>query len=302
MFNAPLVSLVLVATSLKSSCGFHVVQQQQQQQQYHSSLSTTSKKSLLLSSLSLTREHQQYYDDYNVDNADNIAASTTRTTTTRTTNTNTNTNTRRDLLSRVGTSAAAAAFSLFLVGDGGDSYTAFAFDGSGASASAGYAPATKAEKKKRFKERIVEDVKDFNELGEAIMIDNKGVTTTSLDKKPEWVNFFITFQRREPDEVGRTYAALVDLRGLPTKKSNEFEGGGGLLLANTFTKAGKPPDNTPAVKSFLKLSKTFDAIQDAGKAGDAAKAKKAYLKTSELLSQYLTDVELPGDLKDPLYN
>ena len=136
-------------------------------------------------------------------------------------------------------------------------------------------------------------MKDFNKLGQAI---ENGET-----KGPAWVNFFITFQRREADEVGRTYAALVDLRGLPTKKANEFEGGGGLLLANTFTKPGKPPDNTPAVKSFLKLSKTFDAIEKAGSAGDVAKAKAAWTKTSELLSQYLVDVDLPGDLKDPRY-
>jgi hypothetical protein len=170
---------------------------------------------------------------------------------------------------------------------------AIAFDGSGASVSAGYSPATKAEKKKQFKERIVADIKDFNKLGQAI---DKGETSG-----PAWVNFFITFQRREPDAVGRTYAAMVDLRGLPTKKANEYEGGDGLLLANTFTKPGKPPDNTPAVKSFQKVSKTFDAIEAAGKSGDAAKAKTAWLKTSELLSQYLTDVELSGDLKDPIY-
>jgi len=197
--------------------------------------------------------------------------------------------TRRDLFDRTSKGAVAAAALLGL----STPRAASAFDGSGASASAGYSPATKAEKKKKFQERIVADVKDFNTLGQAI---DKGET-----QGPAWVNFFILFQRREPDEVGRTYAALADMRGLPTKKSNEFEGGGGLLLANTFTKQGKPPDNTPAVKSFLKLSKTFDAIEAAGKAGDAKKAKTAWVKTSEMLSQYLSDVELPGDLKDALY-
>ncbi len=196
--------------------------------------------------------------------------------------------TRRDVLNCLGTTTVAG-LSLLLTGN----EPAFAFDGSGASASAGYNPASKAEKKRGYKERIVADIKDFNRLGQAI---DQGTT-----EGPAWVNFFITFQRREPDAVGRTYAALVDLRGLPTKKANEFEGGDGLLLANTFTKPGKPPDNTPAVKSFLKVSKTFDAIQAAGKAGDATKAKTAYLKTSELLSQYLADVEMPSDLKDPIY-
>ena len=194
--------------------------------------------------------------------------------------------TRRDLLNCLGTTTFAG-LSLLLT------EPAFAFDGSGASASAGYNPSTKAEKKRGYKERIVADIKDFNTLGQAI---DKGTTDG-----PAWVSFFITFQRREPDSVGRAYAALVDLRGLPTKKKDEFEGGDGLLLANTFTKAGKPPDNTPAVKSFKKVSTTFSAIEAAGKAGDAGKAKAAWLKTSELLSQYLTDVELPGDLKDPIY-
>ena len=169
-----------------------------------------------------------------------------------------------------------------------------AFDGTGSSAYAGRTPATKAELKKAYRSRVVADVKDFMVLGKAI---SAGET-----EGPAWVNFFITFQRREPDAVGRTYAALVDLRGLPTKKANEYEGGDGLLLANTYTKAGKPPDNTPAVKSFLKLSKTFDAIEAAGKNGNASKAKEEWTKTSALLSQYLTDVELPGDLSDPIYN
>jgi len=169
-----------------------------------------------------------------------------------------------------------------------------AFDGTGSSAYAGRTPATKAELKKGYRSRVVADVKDFMTLGKAI---SAGET-----EGPAWVNFFITFQRREPDAVGRTYAALVDLRGLPTKKSNEYEGGDGLLLANTYTKAGKPPDNTPAVKSFLKLSKTFDAIEAAGKNGNASKAKEEWTKISALLSQYLTDVELPSDLSDPIYN
>ena len=87
--------------------------------------------------------------------------------------------------------------------------------------------------------------------------------------------------------------------GFANQEIQQIEGGDGILLANTFTKRGKPPDITLVVKSFLKLSKTFDAIEAAGKTGDAAKAKNVLLKMSEFLSQYLTDVELPGDLKDP---
>lgn len=173
------------------------------------------------------------------------------------------------------------------------SFPALAFDGSGASASAGYSPASKAEKKKKYSTRVIADVQDFIRLGQAI---DKGET-----KGPAWVNFFITFQRKEPDTVGRMYAGLTDLRGIPTKKSNEYEGGDGLLLANTYTKPGKPPSNTAGVKSFTKLSKTFDAIEIAGKQGDVTKAKNSWLITSELLSQYLADVELPSDINDPLY-
>ena len=264
MFRISAVCLVLLAaTFLESSHGFYL------------SPHTTSRVAdlSLPTSLGFAKSHKGSFSA-NDDIFDDAAAATT---------------TRRDILNHLGTTSVVAGLSLLVTGI----EPALAFDGSGASASAGYSPATKAEKKKKFKERIVADVKDFNKLGQAI---DKGDS-----QGPSWTNFFIIFQRREPDEVGRTYAALVDLRGLPTKKSNEFEGGDGLLLANCFTKPGKPPDNTPAVKSFLKLSKTFDAIEAAGKNGDAAKAKNAFLKTSELLSQYLTDVELPGDLKDPIY-
>eukprot|EP00587_Corethron_hystrix_P009828 CAMPEP_0113313452 /NCGR_PEP_ID=MMETSP0010_2-20120614/9871_1 /TAXON_ID=216773 ORGANISM="Corethron hystrix, Strain 308" /NCGR_SAMPLE_ID=MMETSP0010_2 /ASSEMBLY_ACC=CAM_ASM_000155 /LENGTH=222 /DNA_ID=CAMNT_0000169469 /DNA_START=22 /DNA_END=687 /DNA_ORIENTATION=- /assembly_acc=CAM_ASM_000155 len=141
---------------------------------------------------------------------------------------------------------------------------AAAFDGSGASASAGYNPSSTAQKMQNYKDRIVADVKDFNALGEAIA---KGRT-----EGKEWVNFFIEQQRREADSVGRVYAALADLRGIRTK-GGEFEGGDGILLANLFTKKGKPPDNTPAVKSFKKLRPAFDYIAAAGEKGDAAKAK-----------------------------
>jgi hypothetical protein len=84
-------------------------------------------------------------------------------------------------------------------------------------------------------------------------------------------------------------------------KKEEFEGGDGMLLANTFTKAGKPPDNTPAVKSFKKLLLTFDAIEAAGKKGDAKKALVEWEKTKVLLEAFLSDVELPSSLEDPIY-
>jgi hypothetical protein len=157
------------------------------------------------------------------------------------------------------------------------------------------APATKAELKKGWKVRVAADVRDFNSLGQAIVVDGQ-------TEGKAWINFFIAFQRREPDDVGRTYAALADLRGIPVpKKRNEYEGGDGLLLANSFTKAGKPPDNTAAVKSFKKLAPAFDSIEAAGKKGDATKAKAEWEKTKVLFSQYLADVEMPSSLDDPLY-
>lgn len=188
---------------------------------------------------------------------------------------------------------AALATPAFLGLLANPSSSAWAFDGSGSSALAGYNPSTKAEKVKAYKQRVIADVQDFNVLGDAI---TKGET-----EGRSWVNFFIQFPRKEPDELGRSYAALVDLRGLPTKKKYEYEGGDGLLLATSFTKAGKPPENTPAVKSWNKLFKTFDAIEAAGKKGDVAKAKTEWENTKVLLEAYLRDVELPGDLKDPIY-
>lgn len=193
---------------------------------------------------------------------------------------------RRDCVGRI-LSTAAVCWS--------GSSAAQAFDGTGSSAYSGMNPSTKAELKKSWRERIAADVKDFKALGQAI---DRGET-----EGKEWINFFIQFQRREADGVGRTFAALADLRGVPVpKKKDEYEGGDGLLLANTFTKAGKPPDNTPAVKSFRKLAPAFDTIEAAGKKGDASKAKAEWGKTKVLFFQYLADVEMPSDLNDPIYN
>ena len=74
-----------------------------------------------------------------------------------------------------------------------------------------------------------------------------------------------------------------------------------MLLANTFTKAGKPPDNTPAVQAFKKTIRVFDPIEEAGKKGDVSKAKAEFEKAKPILSAYLESVEMPGDLNDPLY-
>lgn len=107
---------------------------------------------------------------------------------------------RRQLLGGFGVSAATA------IGLASAPLPSQAFDGSGSTAYAGRSPATKAELKRQYQERVVADVRDFNVLGDAI---RKGETEGNA-----WVTFFIQFQRREPDSVGRTYAALVDLRGI----------------------------------------------------------------------------------------
>ena len=167
MSNASFVCLYLLAVALlKPCCGFQVRQQQLK-------LPYLTRSFLLASSSSSTQEN-------------NDARNTI-------TPVGTKTASRRDLLRSFGTNSAAVAFSL-LVNEGYSSQPAFAFDGSGASVSAGYSPVTKAEKKKKFQERVVADVSDFNTLGKAI---DKGDT-----QGPEWVNFFILFQRREPDGRG----------------------------------------------------------------------------------------------------
>lgn len=197
---------------------------------------------------------------------------------------------RRELFGGIVTTAAAAIVLAT------EPQQAGAFDGSGSSAYAGQSAATKAELKKSYQKRIAADVRDFNSLGAALSTGDKSVKESSA-----WVFFFTNQVRRDADASGRTYAALADFRGLPTPDPNKFEGGDGYLLANTFTKSGKPPDNTPAVKSFNALSKAFDPIRVAGTKGDVAKAKIAWEKASKLFPNFLLDVEMSGDLADPTY-
>ena len=163
-----------------------------------------------------------------------------------------------------------------------------AFDGTGSSAYAGKNAASKAELKKSYQTRIIADVKDFKALGTAIL---NGETEGRA-----WGNFFIEFQRREPDENGRAYAAQVDLVG------NKDLSGCGTLLAGSYAKPGKPADGLPSTKAYNAVAKAFDPIKVAGKKGDAAKAKSTWLKAGELLSAYLETVELPSSLSDPLYD
>ena len=162
-----------------------------------------------------------------------------------------------------------------------------AFDGTGSSAYSGRTPASKSELLKGYKDRVTADVRDFNALGKAI---DRGETDGDA-----WVNFFIEFQRREPDSVGRTYAGLVDLIGIKDVS------GCGILLASSFTKPGKPSEGTPAVKQFNSIAKVFEPIKAAGKKGDAVKAKAAWVKAGDSLSKYLEVVDLPSNLADPIY-
>ena len=110
-----------------------------------------------------------------------------------------------------------------------------------------------------------------------------------------WVSFFIEIQRREPDSVGRTYAALADLIGLKDYS------GCGTLLAASYAKPGKPSDGLPSVKKYNAMAKAFEPIKAAGKKGDVGKAKAAWVKAGELLTEYLEAVELPPSLLDPIY-
>ncbi|CAB9506014.1 expressed unknown protein [Seminavis robusta] len=163
-----------------------------------------------------------------------------------------------------------------------------AFDGGGSSAYSGRTPLEKAAKQKSYRDRIVADVKDFNTLGAAI-------ETGEVDGDA-WVGFFIPYQRREPDSVGRTYAALLDLIGV--EKSG---GGAALLLATTYAKPNKPPNNLPQYKKYESLLQNFNGIKAAGKAGEAKKAQKEWSKAASVLADYLESVELPADLSDPIY-
>lgn len=162
-----------------------------------------------------------------------------------------------------------------------------AFDGAGSSAYTGKTPTSKAELKKSYIRRVVADVKDFKRLGVAIQ-------NGELDGDA-WVNFFIEYQRREPDSTGRTYAAYVDLVG------NKELSGCGTLLAASFAKPGKPSENLPSVKKYNVMAKLFDPIKAAGQKGDVAKAKTAYAKASDALGEYLDAVELPS-LSDAIYD
>ena len=103
-----------------------------------------------------------------------------------------------------------------------------AFDGSGSNAYSGKGVTSKSDLKKSYQRRVIADVQDFKKLGAAI---EKGETEGDA-----WVNFFIPYQRREPDSSGRTYAAFVDLVG------NKELSGCGTLLAASFAKAGKPSE------------------------------------------------------------
>lgn len=201
----------------------------------------------------------------------------------RTTTAISNTKSRRDVLE-----SSTSALVAFIAAGASSGKAAFAFEGQGSTSYSGRTPATQVAKAKSYRDRIAADVRDFNSLGAAI---DRGETSGGA-----WVAFFIQYQRREPDSVGRTYAAQVDLTGL--------EGGGGgagLLLASTFAKPNKPPDNLPQYKKYSILAKTLEPIKNAGKAGDAAKAKKEWTKASVALSEYLDAVAMPSDLSDPLY-
>jgi hypothetical protein len=162
-----------------------------------------------------------------------------------------------------------------------------AFDGGGASSYSGRTMATTATKAKGYRDRITADVKDFIALGAAI---DRGETSGEA-----WVAFFIPYQRREMDAAGRTYAAQVDLLGVARA------GGAALLLANTYAKPNKPPDNLPQYKKSTAFAKTMIPLEEAGKSGDAAKAKKAWDKAAAGLTEYLEAVDMPVDLADPLY-
>lgn len=164
---------------------------------------------------------------------------------------------------------------------------AIAFEGSGSSAYTGKTPTSKTELQKTYRARIAADVRDFNDLGAAIQ---KGETDGD-----NWVKFFIPYARREPDSVGRAYAALADLVGAPDRS------GCGYLYAASFVKPGKPPENNPGVKKYNALTKSLEPIKADGKKGDVEKAQKDWEKASVAFSEFLEAVDMPAYLSDDLY-
>ena len=134
----------------------------------------------------------------------------------------TSTSSRKAFIKTCATVAPSIAFHLT------SAPKAFAFDGSGSNAYSGKGVTSKADLKKSYQRRVVADIKDLKRLGVAIQ---KGETEGDA-----WVDFFIPYQRREPDSSGRTYAAFVDLVG------NKELSGCGTLLAASFAKPGKPSE------------------------------------------------------------
>lgn len=172
---------------------------------------------------------------------------------------------------------------------------ALAFDGQGSSAYAGRTPSSVAQLKKSYQDRVAADVRDFRVLGDEI---KKG----ALDGDA-WVFFFTQQPRSRPDASGRTYAALADLIGHKNdeKPKGPLEGGCGYLLAATYAKPGKPPDNVPSVKAYAPLPTIFDPIRVAAKKGSPEAAARAYDAAAKGLAAYLELVEMPASLDDARY-
>lgn len=163
-----------------------------------------------------------------------------------------------------------------------------AYSGSGASATGqGQGTvATRLQLRKSYQLRVAADVRDFNSLGESL------ARGESVDKSGAWVYFFSQYERREADEFGRKCTALADLNG-HKGEGRELEGGCGFLLAATFSKAGNPPDNTPAVRSYIALIEAFDPIQKAGEKGKSSRPRQLGTKLNHCWKSTLRIVKCP---------
>ena len=74
-----------------------------------------------------------------------------------------------------------------------------------------------------------------------------------------------------------------------------------MLLAASFGKPNKPPDNLPGVKAYKSLGKALVAIKKVSEKGDAQKTRAAFDEAAVLFSEYLELVDLPANLNDPVY-
>ena len=80
-------------------------------------------------------------------------------------------------------------------------------------------PATKIQIQISCQDRVAADVYGFNSLGASL---GSTVIETAIVDLREWETFFNPYQKHVPDEVGRAYTALKNLRGHFSNRSRNL--------------------------------------------------------------------------------